>query len=60
MNELFDWDYPIWKCPDCKKNNRYVNTFMEICGHCKKDHTLDWENFIIDDEVREHWGMKNE
>lgn len=50
-NWWFDVKYPVWKCPDCGKPNRYVDTFGEPCRHCKEDHTLDWYNYIVDDGI---------
>ena len=47
----FDYNYPVWQCPDCGLLNRNVNTFMEICGHCEADHTLDWVQYIINEEI---------
>ena len=52
---FFDGMYPIWRCPDCKMLNRYVATWGELCGHCKMDHTLDWFDYIVDEEVKKGW-----
>jgi hypothetical protein len=49
-NSLFSDDYPIWECPDCGWLNRYANTFFELCGGCRADHTLDWEDYVIKPE----------
>ena len=43
----FDERFPIWKCPDCNKLNRFLDTFGEQCQHCGKDHTLDWDKCIV-------------
>ena len=52
---FFDHRYPIWRCPDCKMLNRYIDTFFELCGHCKTDHTLDWDDYIVDEKVKKAW-----
>jgi Zn finger protein HypA/HybF involved in hydrogenase expression len=44
---LFEELFPVWRCPDCDQLNRYIDTFFETCGSCGKDHTLDWDEFII-------------
>jgi hypothetical protein len=50
---LFEERYPIWQCPNCKRYNRYVDTFMEPCRHCGTDHTLDWHKYIVFGRLRE-------
>lgn len=55
VNQWFNSMYPVWRCPDCEMLNRYIDTFFELCGHCKVDHTLDWTDYIVDEEVKKDW-----
>jgi hypothetical protein len=43
----FNDRFPVWKCSDCGWLNRYIDTFLELCCCCGKEHTLDWEKFIL-------------
>lgn len=52
---FFDYDFPIWRCPDCHSLNRFVATFGEMCLNCHRDHTLDWEQYIVNEQVRAEW-----
>ena len=52
---LFDWDYPIWRCPACGHLNRFIAGFGEVCEECGQDATLTWQDHIVDPEVRKDW-----
>ncbi len=47
----FDELYPIWRCPDCRHLNRFVDTFGERCTGCGHDFTLNWQEFEISEEA---------
>lgn len=48
-----DFRYPIWKCSSCGKLNKFLDTFLELCGECGKDYTLNWFLFVEDKTLKE-------
>jgi hypothetical protein len=54
---FFDSNYPVWRCT-CGWLNRFANTWGEVCEHCRVAHTTDWENLIVNGEIRKEWTSK--
>ena len=50
---LFDERYPVWRCPGCGELNRYINSFFELCGRCGRDHTSDWDQYVVSGKINE-------
>jgi len=48
----FDFRFPVWRCPDCQTLNRYADTWGETCSECRADRTTDWEEYIVNPDVR--------